>query len=75
MLTSRKRRQFSDLINDSKFFPSYLYRPKRSQILIANKNENVSISGIESQNVRDFVAALSKNAKRKNIQQEKLRQQ
>ena len=69
---SEKRRQFSDLINDLRNFSSYLYRPNDSKFWIANKNENVSISGIEFKNVRDFVAALSKNAKRKNIQQENL---
>lgn len=66
MLTPEKRRQFSDLINDSEIFPpSYLYRPNDPNFGLQTKMKMLVYPGIESKNVRDFVAALSKNAKRK----------
>ena len=62
-----------------KFFLHHIcIDPNDPKFWIANKNENVSIFGIEShKNVRDFVAALclKMQKKEKNIQQEKLRQQ
>lgn len=66
MMTATKRKQFADLINDSEVFsPTYLYRPNDPNFGLQTTMKILLYPGIESKNVSNFVAALSKNAKRK----------
>lgn len=74
MMTSTKRKQFADLINDSETFPpNYLYRPNDPNFGLQTTMKMLVYPGIEAKNVRNFVAALSKNTKRKNYKLGKIK--
>ena len=66
MMTVDKRKIYADFINNSEIFPpSYLYRPNDPNFGLQTKMKMLLYPGIETQNVRDFVAAFAKNSKRK----------
>jgi hypothetical protein len=68
LMTSSKRKQFNDLINDSEIFaPELLYRPNDPNFGLQTKIKMLLYPGIETKDISNYVGALSKNAKRKRL--------
>lgn len=66
MMTPEKRRSFADFVNNSILFPpTSLYRPNDPSFGLQTTMKMLVYPGIESKNVREFVAALAKNTRRK----------
>lgn len=66
MLPADKRKSYADFLNNSEIFPpSFLYRPNDSNFGLQTQIKILLYPGIETKNVREYVAALSQNAKRK----------
>ena len=66
MMTTQKRRDFADIINNSAIFaPTTLYRPNDPNFGLQKTIKMLLYPGIEAKHVREFVAKLSQNAKRK----------
>lgn len=66
LMTVDKRKSFAEFINNSEIFPpSYLYRPNDSNFGLQTTIKMLAYPGIETKNVREYVAALAQNIKRK----------
>lgn len=67
MFTAEKRKLYNAFINNSALFPpAALYRPNDTNFGLQTTMKMLVYPGIESKNMRDFVAAFAQNATRKN---------
>jgi len=66
MMTTQKRRDFADIINNSTIFsPVSLYRPNDPNFGLQKTIKMLLYPGIEAKNINEFVGKLSQNTKRK----------
>ena len=66
LLKEKHRKQYKDLINDKKYFDlQFIYRPYDKQFGIQQSMQMLIYAGIEKKQAQEYVAAISKNTKRK----------
>lgn len=66
LLTQDKRISYEEFVNNAEIFlPEYIYRPNDPNFGLQRSLQMLVYAGIESKNVREFVAAAAKNVKRK----------
>ena len=66
LLKEKHRKQYKDLINNKKYFDlQFIYRPYDKQFGIQQSMQMLIYAGIEKKQAQEYVAAISKNTKRK----------